>query len=180
MKKLVCIIFAALFPVFSFALAKVSLPVISAENASGLKVVIPDPRIYSPCLYIYTFSKPKEGLTETYIKAYRDIFGQDSLYYQIAVFGPVPLFEGFIKDAIKNNTKPENRSSMILYFGNKQILMQHLQENINDSLQWYIVAENGEIVKSRSTGGQFESSDADFKEMKEAYKIISEVKNGKR
>ncbi len=162
----------------SYIFSAVSLPLIQAEDASGNTLTIPDKQT-NYCLYIYTFSRPKDGVVDSFVDAYLSLFGKDSCHYQIAVFGQIPFFEGVIKNAIKNGTKPEKRKNVILYFGEKQSVTSALNVVDSSEIKWFITYD-GNVVSSGSVSNESMADETFIKEMKSSYKKINEVKNGKR
>ena len=123
-------------------------PELIFERADGKTFVFPESEKEIINLLVITFSRPKEGMTESWFLPFKKEFeGNEKInYYEAAMLGDLGWLQGFITGAIKGGVPEERKKNTALWLGNgKENLKKKLGISGDEYIYIFLTDMNGKI-----------------------------------
>lgn len=106
---------------------------------------------------IVTFKRPDDKDMETWVRPFMEKFkgNTGAAHYSFALVGDVGLINGFIFNGMRDSATPEMRSSLLVYFHDKEPYKKLFNVTDDSLIYNYIVDQNGIIrlaIAGKSAG----------------------------
>jgi hypothetical protein len=168
MKKIFCVVAGLLIPFAAYSSFKAityeKFPAIEFKTMTDTIISLPD-RNYPPIvLAILSFTRPEEGVVESWSNSASALFRNSSKfnYYQAAIVGGAGPIEFFIYNGMKSGANEEQKKHLIVCFGDKDGIKKSLNITDDSLIYTYLIDRDGNILWK--TKGKI-ATHADIKEL---------------